>query len=278
MSVRNVLRHDLLVLRRSRLVWGALAALLLPIVGAFLSAVTTNPAEKTFIGISLMAFVVMILLPVTVLVLASLSIAGERESGTIRYLLGFPNDRHEIVLGKALSRLALVNGCLVVGFALVALFAVVLTDRSRLGAIVGFALVTMLFATSYVGLAVGVSAAATSQMRAIVAAAAGYAFWTVFWLPGFPLSASMFVTDELASLVGHPLDPSTVRLIEIINPPTAYLQSLQLLGGDSFDTLARVSSTTGALAPPVAIVAVLVAWTVVPLAFGYWRFRNADLS
>ena len=277
MSVREVARHDLLVLRKSKLSWGVLLALLFPTTVAFGWSASGTAAGGTTEGIFATMFAVVILVPITVFVATGSAIAKERESGTIRFLLGNPNDRSEVVLGKMLSRTLLVDGGLLVGYLGIALSALVLTDAPRLVTIGVFAFPTMLFATSYVGLVVGISAASANQMRAIVGIAAAYLFWSVGWLPGFPYSVSMFVVEKVETLLGRSLEPSSVVLVEIVNPPTAYMQSLQLLG-PTFENMARGSSTTGTLAPPSAVVGVLVAWTVVPLALGYLAFSRTEIN
>lgn len=277
MSVSAVLRADLSVLRRSKLAWGVFIVLLVPIVGAFYRSTAGLPAGKTNAGISAIVSAAMIVIPITALVASAFAIAAERETGTIRFLLGFPNERFEVVLGKVISRATLVNGALALGFLAVALIATVGASRPRLVTLGQFALLTMLFATSYVGLAVGISAAVTSQIRAIAGVVGSYLFWSIFWLPGFPYSASMFTVEKLEALLGGRLSPSSIMLVEIINPPTAYIQTLQLLG-PTFENMARGSSTANTLAPPSVVIGVLVAWTVVPLALGYLAFRRAEIN
>ena len=277
MSVREVVRHDLLVLQKSKLSWGGLLALLLPTAVAFAWSASGTTSGGTPKGIFAAMFAIVILVPIIIFVTTASAIARERESGTIRFLLGNPNDRSEVILGKMLSRALLVNGGLLVGSLGIALSALVLTDAPRLATIGVFAFLTMLFATSYVGLVVGISAVSANQMRSFVGIAAAYLFWSVGWLPGFPYSVSMFVVEKVEALLGRSLEPSSVVLVEVVNPPTAYMQSLQLLG-PTFENVARGSSTANTLAPPPAVVGVLVAWTVVPLALGCLAFSRAEID
>jgi ABC-2 type transport system permease protein len=66
------------------------------------------------------------IVPVLALVASYLAIAGERESGTLKLLLGMPPTRREVVLGKLLGRLAVTTTAIVVAFTVGALLAVVM--------------------------------------------------------------------------------------------------------------------------------------------------------
>lgn len=264
------------MLQRSKLSWAVLAILLLPTAGAFYRSVSKPPLGQIAAGITAIVLVSVIVVPITALVSSAFAVAAERETGTVRFLLGFPNDRLEIVLGKLVSRATLVNGGLALGFVVVSLLSIVGSGQSRLITLAQFGLLTMLFATSYVGLAVGISAAVSTQMRAITGVVGSYLFWSICWLPGFPYSVSVSLQDALAEFLGHELSPSTVVHIEIINPPTAYMQTIQVLG-PSFEEFARGSSTASTLVSPTVALGSLVAWTVLPLAVGYWRFKNAEI-
>ncbi|NEU58557.1 ABC transporter permease [Halorussus sp. MSC15.2] len=277
MSISDVVRTDLSVLRRSKLSWAVLTVLLFSTAGAFYRSINRTPVGTAEKGITAIAYGAMIVIPITALVASAFAIAAERENGTIRFLLGFPNERVEVVLGKVLSRAILVNGGLALGFLAVALLAVVGADRPRLITVGQFALLTMLFATSYVGLAVGISAGVTTQIRAIGGTIVAYLFWSIFWLPGFPYSVAVYVENLLAKIVGHELGRTTVVHIEVLNPPTAYMQTVQVLG-PSFEEFSRGSSMASALVEPSVAIGSLVAWTVLPLAFGYWRFRAAEIN
>ena len=58
------------------------------------------------------------LIPLVSLAMSSTSIAGERETGTIEYLLAQPATRTEIFLGKYVGLLAAVVGAMTIGYGL----------------------------------------------------------------------------------------------------------------------------------------------------------------
>lgn len=275
MSLADVVRHDLLDVRRSRLGAGLLAGHFVLVVLAFSIAAYNAPAEKTFAGLGSVTFLVWLVVPATGLLAGALAIASEHESGTLKFLLGFPNDRRDVLLGKFVSRAAVVDGGLLAGFAVVELVAVVLADDPRPLTILGFAILTVLFATSYVGLGIGISAAVTTQARAVAGSVGSYAVWTILWLPGFPSSIPTWLGARLGS-AGFDTQRTTA-VLEVVNPPTAYSVAGQVLG-PSFESVARSVSTTPVLVSPVVAVSALVAWVVLPLGLGYWRFRRAEVN
>lgn len=56
-----------------------------------------------------------LLIPLVGLALAYDTIAGERESGTLRLLIGLPNSRAEVVFGKFVGRTGVIAVSILVG-------------------------------------------------------------------------------------------------------------------------------------------------------------------
>ena len=56
-----------------------------------------------------LGMVLAFLLPIVALVATYMAIAGERESGGVKFLLGLPNSRRDVFLGKLASRLGVVT-------------------------------------------------------------------------------------------------------------------------------------------------------------------------
>lgn len=273
MSLVAVIRQDLLDVRRSKLIWVVLITCLLIPAGGFYGITVTTPVENRTMLFSVAGIVLpaIIFLPVIALVSSSSAIARERESGTIRFLLGFPNDRREVVLGKFLSRAALINVGLSIGFAVTALLAVVFFDQPGFLTLATFALLTMLFATAYVGLAIGISAVTSSQMRAIAGVLASAFVWAFIWIPFVPSSIPSLVEKHTG------VTDSTLVLVDIVSPSMAYAQTLQLLGPDA-EPLVKSTASAPLLVSPTIAIGSLVAWVVVPLALGYWWFCTVDIT
>ncbi|MHB8692066.1 MAG: ABC transporter permease [Solirubrobacteraceae bacterium] len=103
--IRSVIRKELREYRRNRFIIGTMAVmpvffLALPIVNIFTlpASVSSHMLDKR-LGLSLLY---MLLIPAIVpAALASFSVVGEREQGTLEPLLTTPISREELLLGKA---------------------------------------------------------------------------------------------------------------------------------------------------------------------------------
>lgn len=275
MSIAAVFRHDQLDIRRSKLMWGVLSVYLLFMVATFYGAIAIKPTMESAVGF--LFYIGTFVVPVTALVSASLTIAGARESGRVRFLLGFPNDRSEIVVGMFLSRVVLIAGSLLIAFAVVGLLAVISLEQARLELLAQFMLLTILYAIAYVSLAIGISASAASQARAITGAMGSFLVLNVLWSFFSPWS----VVDVLRNLLGNQLGldvPAAVYVLaEVVNPVMAYLHAIQPLG-PAFTGTAKAFSSAPHLASPMTAIGILLAWIAVPLALGYGRFRIAEIE
>lgn len=148
MSVRTVAAKDFLDARRAKIVWlvGSHYALLIALF--FLqarfggadgpSSLLTVPWNVVFVGA--------VFVPAIALVAAYLAIAGERESGSIKYLLSTPVSRRDVVVGKYVSRARIVAASLAFGFAVAAGLAAAWFDFRHPVAFVRIAALTTLYA------------------------------------------------------------------------------------------------------------------------------------
>ncbi|HEY3921162.1 MAG TPA: ABC transporter permease [Gaiellaceae bacterium] len=105
--VRTVVRKEVREFRRNRLVIGTMAALPLvflitPMLTIFrIHASASNSQVKAAVGvISLLMFIVPVVLPPMI---ASYSVVGEREQGTLEPVLTAPVRGSELLLGKAVA-------------------------------------------------------------------------------------------------------------------------------------------------------------------------------
>ena len=277
MNLREIVRHDLLVVRNSRLAVGVFIGLVGVTAPVFGWTASNAATEATLRGLFTTMFSVMVLVPLFALVASAFVLAIERQSGRMRFLLVLPNQRSEIVIGKVLSRGTLVNGGLLTGFLLIGVVALALGDAAWLPEIGILTLLTMLFATGYVGVAIGVSAACANQVRAVIASLSVYLVSNVIWLPMFPVSGSQVTIDLLESVLSQSPGPVVVRAVEMLNPLIAYSQSLQLLG-PSFENLARSISSTNTVADPILAIGILLGWVLTPISLGYLGFRRATIE
>lgn len=268
-----VAKRDFLDVYRSRIAWLPVAVYTVAMVGLWL----LNPVEDFNQALMVIAGLSGILLiPLVALIAAYLSIAGERESGSIKFTLGQPVSRLALVLGKLASRSVVVLFGLVVSF-LVSLAA----SRFLLAGIsfdytsyVLFSGFTLLYAIVYVSIGVGVSAATSSRAQAIGGALTVFVSLNVLW--DSAAGPAALLKSGLRQIGRNPEQFETITaFITILGPTSSYLQGVTLI-------LERQSlamdEVTHWFHQGWFVIVLLVTWVVLPVAFGYWRFRNADIG
>ncbi|ELY59571.1 ABC transporter, partial [Natronococcus amylolyticus DSM 10524] len=186
MSAIAVAKKDFRDAVRSRtlLVLTALFALF-TVGGAYLASwaaeVLDGGAETTLDLIIALQTPAGYLVPIIALVVSYAAIAGERESGSLKFLLGLPHTRRDVVIGKILGRTGVVGVSILVGFAfgLIGLFAFV--GSVSLVDYLGFTLVTLLFGLVYVCIGVGLSSMTRSTTKAAIGAFGLIVFFWFAW-------------------------------------------------------------------------------------------------
>lgn len=291
MSWAYVARKDFADAVRSMLAVTLLALFaLLALLSVAIPRLVLGPEAGVQESLGMMAGPVQLVVPFAALVVAYLSIAGERESGSLKLLLGFPLTRRDVVVGKLVGRSGVVVLGVLVGFLASAAFVVWLYGSLPVAAFVTFVALTALFATAYVGIAVGLSALVTTRSRAI-AAALGFVVVMEFFWDLVPVGLYYLA---YGTMPGETL-PAWYFLLDRLSPSGAYTYAVELVARVGVAGLVTTSESSaepaGALVPLAdrlvgdvpfylegwSAVAILVLWMVVPVALGYLRFRRADL-
>lgn len=277
MSWYAIARRDFTDARRSKVLWIAIG---LFVAFVALAMATSSAGEETPAEDALWTTnaIVIWFVPIVALVVAYLSIAGERETGRIKYLLGLPTPRRDVVVGKFLSRsLVAVVAVLVamaVGAAIVAYrFGSVPVGHllAQTGFIAGFAIV-------YTAIAVGISAMSATRMRAMAGVIGVYVTFTVVWIvPGVnPYDSVAYVVENLLGLSER---QHLYEFVFHLSPSFAYSR---MTNGFLFDR-----AEDGAMPPEPGdpfylqewfMPVVLLVWLAVPLLVGYYRFRKAEIG
>ena len=217
-----------------------------------------------------------LLVPILALLVSYRAVAGERASGSIRFVLGLPHSRGEVVLGKFVGRSAVVAVAVFVGFAVGALVAVFFASFHPLRYL-GFVLLTLILGAVYVAVGTGLSATTRSPTRAGVLVFFVFVLFEYLW--GVIGLALLYVTGGF-SIQFEEL-PGWYEWFAAISPSASYQYAMwELVPGVGDEGAAMETGGTeiayGTLPAWVPIV-VLAAWTVVPLAIGTWRFDRVDI-
>lgn len=231
-----------------------------------------------------------VLVPIIAIVVTYASITREQESGTLKLLLALPHSRADVVVGKLLGRSAVVALPIAFGFLIAGIILVPSTPGAAIWRFGAFALLTVLLGVVFVGLSLGISAAASTDRQSMVGSVGVFMAGSVFWGPA---------TGRIASSLNEYAGISTqsrylVELfLKILNPIAAYktlVDSLitqsqmgarqQLFGFFLFPDPAA-QEALGEELPLIFtdpfIVALMVLWFIVPVYIGMEIFERADL-
>jgi len=301
MSAIAVAKKDFKGARRARTLW--LVAALLAVVGGLMAYVWNQGTDQTSAEavrelLQTVAVIMSFLLPIVVLVASYLAIAGERESGGIKFLLGLPNTRRDVLFGKFISRTLIATLSVVFMFVVTLAVALVQFGAFPVAVFLGVLAVTALYATVFVSIAVALSAFVKSRSRAVAGAIGAY-FGLIIINLGIPVISIQSILEYLhQDLLGMEANPDLYNFVLHLSPLYAFqkIQNLVLPKelwtfpfGDSASNSREVSTGFGGgevVAPeglPIYLtdefsVVIFAFWLVVPLTVAYWKFNRADLS
>jgi Cu-processing system permease protein len=206
------------------------------------------------------------LAPLASLLLGANAVAGERDRGTLEYLLAQPIERRELLLGKYLALLLALAGATLAGFVPA---AAVIASRAGWESFVHFLIfpaLAILLAAALLAWGLVLSARAPSGV-----AAQGFAISTWF--------ACVLAYDLvlLGVLVGAGIGPAPLALLVVANPVDAgrilvvlaLEPDLYLLGPAGAWLLTELGTAGAAL----LLVGSLLGWTGVALAVALRLFR-----
>ncbi|MFC6766246.1 ABC transporter permease subunit [Natrinema soli] len=283
MSWVQVARKDFEDALRSKLLWVLSALMILVVAG--ISAIPQllhipgeGPAPGFEDAVSFAFTWMTAMISIVGLVVGYQAIVKERESGSIRFLLGLPNSRLDVVVGKVLGRAAVVAVPTVIGFLVGAVVIAALYDGFVIADYVGLLVVSLVIGLVYVSVAVGVSAAVSTRAKAVAGVLGIYVlfdwlWWTVpmgiYWLgerelPGSTDLPTWYVFMERIGL-WEPLGVISSTLVDIA-------------GVETISTADRIAGDVPFYLEPWFAWVFVVAWIIIPLGLGYYRFNRTVLS
>lgn len=293
MTWQAVARKDFQDAVRSKWLW-ALSAIFVGLFAGSAYFVGSNIASgqqqaittDTFLQ-TLGQLVITLIIPLVAIVVSYSAIVGERESGSLKLLLSLPHSRQDAVLGKLVGRGGVVALPILIGLVLALVVLGVYGVGIEFGNFVLFTLLTMLLGVVFVSIAVGVSAAVSTNRRAMLGTVGLYFLFTLFW--NRVRQVLLFANDQLSLGLDTIAIVKYGLFIKYFNPVRAYQTLSARLYMDSaldarlYDSgmLAQMikqqmSETPFYLSDPVVLAQFLL-WLFVPVALGYWVFDKADL-
>lgn len=287
MSVVAVARKDFLDTTRTMSLWVlvGLFTLLTLAVAIVIGLNSEIVGSGEVAGAQLVFFVVGIMglfVSIASIVLCYKSLAGERESGSIKLLLALPHTRRDVVVGKVVGRGAAIGlpaglAVLVAGVVAFALAGVV-----DVVALVVATVVTVAFGHVYAGLMVGISASTGSTSKAVGLSIATFFVFEIVWsnlLLALVLVLNGFSFPDRFPwwyAVGVQLAPSQAysSTVVALAPGLSDSAAMEVPGAAVEGTSSLVEAIYSS--PEVGIV-VLALWLIVPVAIGISSFERADL-
>lgn len=273
---------------------GAWILALLVVLWGFRPTYTGWDAVEQNITIGYIQTGVDLFLPIGALLLSYQSLIGERTTGSIKFLLGLPLTRSQILFGKTTGRFIGIGTALIAATFVLAGIGLVEHGTFSLLPFLGTLVTTLLFASSMVAIGVFIS---TITQRTVTAATGVFAYLivTLFW--------SQIVTSVYTAVTGIPVDPydapasGPLFFALRLTPDGAYnVLTNWLLGVGNSTELFHIVYTK--LAPgvsvnafvveaafdgggpwylhPVLSLAVLLVWVVVPVVLARRVFSRGD--
>ncbi|WP_440772388.1 ABC transporter permease [Natronorubrum sp. DTA28] len=283
MSAIAVAKKDFADAARSRKLMGLTAIFaLFTLGGAFLASwagdlfaeMDGEGAETTLDLVFALQTPAGYLVPIIALVIGYAAIAGERESGSLKFLLGLPHTRRDVVIGKILGRSAVVAVSILVGFLVGLIGLFVFVGSVSIVDYLLFTVVTILFGFVYVCIAVGLSSMTRSTTRA---AAGAFGLIVFFWFIWSLLAMGLlYLVEGSLWMDEHP--DWYVSLLSL-SPDAAYGSAIAAVFGEGQFTIASAYGVENPplLAEPWFGFVLLAAWALVPLGIGLWQFGRTDL-
>ncbi|SIQ80648.1 ABC-2 type transport system permease protein [Haladaptatus litoreus] len=277
MSVTVVARKDFEDAARSKMLWAITALFVLATAGGMYAIGSFNDDFTANQTVAFLSTPATLIVPLAALVVAYLAIAGERESGSIKLLLGLPHSRRDVLFGKLLGRTAVVSVATVVAFIAGAIVLAVQYGSFPITEFLVQGVVTLLFGLVFVGIAVGFSSMTATRSRAMAGAIGLYFLFQLVW-SAVPLGAYYLLEGGIP----NPAEglPAWYFLLQLLNPVNAYAIVADFLTNPDGQTIYQTMVAGDApfyLEGWFAVV-ILAVWFVVPLAIGYLSFERADLG
>lgn len=215
-----------------------------------------------------------LLIPLVALGIVAPALVEKRSTGSLTVLLGLPFSRRTVVLGTLLGRSIVIAASILASLAVAVPIAFVMGVTIDPGQLAVAALALIVLALTFTAIAVGISVVTKTSTRASFAAFGAYAVF-VFQLWSYLPMLALYVVSGFE----YPeTTPTWVDVVAALNPMTAFTNLAGVLV-PAFESLPfqTVPNEPATYEQPAFALVILVGWIVVPICFGYLRFRGTDL-
>lgn len=278
--VETIVRGDLNRALKNWVVQGVVVLFFLVIVPEIWQSVDLS-TEGTFIGTLSSRIEYAFFLPILVVgtAIGYQSVVGERDSNTIRYVLGLPGTRRDLLGGKVIARVGIVVAAIVAVLFLTEAIVLLRLGSPHLNSFLVGAGWVLLVGVVWTTFVVGVSAAVSSRYRALAVILGVYLLFSInngLWgavvrpLIGLAFTGR-FTTPQWAH--SPKIGPVWFRYVDGVNPIVALRRVLQAL-----------QTATGSISSNMTLPLVLYSLLVIlvfaggTLYVGYRRFEQTDLG
>ena len=299
-SILTVAKKDFQDAVRSWLFWGLSVLFFLLLVGiagalSYFGEDIAAQGATTDALVFLVSQVTKWIVPLIALILGWKSIAGERESGSVKILLSLPHSRKDVVIGKLLGRSAVLSVSLTVGFVLAAALVAAFLGGFDIVDYGGLLVMSMIYGMAYTSIAVSLSSLTRSTT---IAGAAMFCVFLLFYVVWNSLGVIFRLLGEREFLFFDTVTYTQefqgqemmaerrqdwTYFITNLDPGQAYNRGLTFL--TDVDLLEQGSTTStqmfgGEL--PIYLndwfsFMILLFWIVVPLVIALYRFDRVDI-
>lgn len=294
MTWQAVAHKDFQDALRSKWLWGVSAIFFGLFVGsAYLigSNLPSNPQQALTMEIFVPTIgnrVVALVVPLVALVVAYSSVIGERASGTIKLLLSLPHSRQDVVVGKTVGRSLVVAVPILIAMVLAAAVLMIYGVELQPLKYLIFIALTVLLGVVFVSISVAVSAAASTNRRAMLGTIGLYVLFTMMWTQ---VRRILVLFNDKLSLGWETMTMVKYGLfIKYFNPVRAYESlvtglfakstldaRLYGVGGLQKQFITKQLGDVPFYLSDGVVLAQFLVWLFVPVAVGYLVFRDADL-
>jgi Cu-processing system permease protein len=251
------------------LILAALALTLTFLGSAPTGNVGVRPLDVVIVSLSSLTI---FLLPLIALLISHDAVVGEMERGTMLLLLSYPVARWQVMLGKFVGHLSILAFATLLGYgAAAAALAATGADIDAEGWTAFGSMVASSILLGAAFIAVGYLVSALVRERG-TAAGIAIGIWLLFVLIYDMALLGALVVDQ-----GRTISGGVLNALLLLNPTDAYrLFNLTSSGNVSaFSGMAGVAQN--ATLSPLALIATLAAWALVPLGLAALAFSRREL-